>query len=621
MDNLLGSIDTPGDIKKLNKMQLEQLADEIRKYLIHTVSRTGGHLASNLGAVELTIALHFVFDSPKDKILWDVGHQAYTHKILTGRKERFETLRQLNGISGFPKTSESEHDAFNTGHSSTSISAALGLARARDIRNENYSVISVIGDGALTGGMAFEALNDAGRSLNNLMIVLNDNDFSIRKNVGGLSRHLSQIRTEPAYFRAKEILERTFNKIPGIGEPLVEGLDRIKGSIKYMLMHRTLFEELGFKYFGPIDGHDMSELINIFSRVRFVKGPVLIHVRTQKGRGYGPAEEKPYAFHGVSSFDVLTGEMLNHKENSYSDVFGKEMVKLAEEESKLVAITAAMPDGTGLHEYLKKYPKRFFDAGIAEQHAVTFAAGLAKSGLKPVFAVYSSFLQRAYDQILHDVAMQNLHVIFAIDRAGIVGEDGETHQGIYDLAYLNHIPNISILSPCDYTELKHMLRYAVMEHQGPIAIRYPRGNGKVSLANVQESVIWHKGVRICNGTDITIIAAGNMVETSLQAAKILKSKEIFAELINVRFIKPLDEELILSSVMKTKKVVTIGGLGSSILQLLNKYGFKTEVKMFGFPDQFIRQGTRSDLFKLYKLDADSLAQEIFRFMQKKERFV
>lgn len=622
MDNLLERINAPSDIKKLNRMQLKQLAEEIRKLLIETVSKKGGHLASNLGAVELTIALHFIFDSPKDKIIWDVGHQSYTHKILTGRKERFGTLRTLNGISGFPKTKESEHDTFNTGHSSTSISAALGLAKARDIKNENYSVISVIGDGALTGGMAFEALNDAGRSLNNLIVVLNDNDFSIRKNVGGLSKHLAQIRTEPAYFKAKEILEQAFNRIPGIGEPLVEGLNRIKGSVKYMLMHRTLFEDLGFKYFGPIDGHDLNELINIFSKARFIKGPVLIHVATQKGRGYGPAEENPHVFHGVSSFEIQSGEIYNDKEDSYSDIFGKEMVKLAGEESKLVAITAAMPDGTGLNEFSKKYPKRFFDVGIAEQHAVTFAAGMAKSRLKPVFAVYSSFLQRAYDQILHDVAAQNLHVTFAIDRAGVVGEDGETHQGIYDLSYLSHIPNMSVQAPCDYRELEQMLRYAVMEHDGPIAIRYPRGKGKAILSDVKDPVTWHKGIRICKGTDITIATAGNMVDTSLQVATILKNKGISVDLLNLRFLKPLDEELIIGSAMRTKKVVTIedhsiiGGLGSNVLQLLNRYGLNIELKMFGFPDQFIGQGTRSDLFRIYKLDADSLIHGILRLLKK-----
>jgi 1-deoxy-D-xylulose-5-phosphate synthase len=622
VDNLLGQISDPGDIKGLKPDQLRQLADESRAYLIETLSGTGGHLASNLGVVELTIALHYVFSSPKDKIIWDVGHQSYTHKLITGRRDRFDTLRTLNGISGFPKTQESEHDIFNTGHSSTSISAALGFAKARDLKKEDYSVISVIGDGALTGGMSFEALNDAGRSLNNLIVVLNDNEFSISKNVGGLSRHLSQIRAEPAYFKLKEVLEKAFVRIPGIGTGLVEGLDRIKGSVKYLIMQRTLFEDLGFRYFGPIDGHDINELIRIFSKAKFIKGPVLIHVHTKKGKGYKPAEENPDAFHCVSSFEILTGKIYNHKGDNFSDVFGKEMVRLAEEKNELIAITAAMRDGTGLVEFSKKYPKRFFDVGIAEQHAVTFAAGMAKGGLIPVVSVYSSFLQRAYDQIIHDVAMQNLHVVLAIDRAGVVGEDGETHQGIYDLSFLTHIPNMSVLSPCDYAELEEMLRYAVLKHNGPIAIRYPKGKGTALLAQMREPICFHEGIRLCTGNDISIIAVGKMVETSLRIATALKNKGIHADVINARFVKPLDEELIIESIMRTKKTVTIedhsivSGLGSSVLQMLNRHGLKTELKMFGFPDRFIGQGKQDELFKLYQLDPDSLIREITAFIEK-----
>jgi 1-deoxy-D-xylulose-5-phosphate synthase len=621
VDNLLEHISDPGDIKELKPEQLRQLADESRAYLIETLSKTGGHLASNLGVVELTIALHYIFSSPKDKIIWDVGHQSYTHKLFTGRRERFDTLRTLDGISGFPKTQESEHDAFNTGHSSTSISAALGFAKARDLKKEDYSVISVIGDGALTGGMSFEALNDAGRSLNNLILVLNDNEFSISKNVGGLSKHLLQIRAEPAYFKMKEVLEKAFSRIPGIGTNLVEGLDRIKNSAKYLIMQRTLFEELGFRYFGPIDGHDLNELIRIFSKARFIKGPLLIHVHTQKGKGYKPAEENPDAFHCVSAFEIQTGKIYSHKDDNYSDVFGKELLRLAEEKNELIAITAAMRDGTGLVEFSKKYTKRFFDVGIAEQHAVTFAAGMAKGGLIPVFSVYSSFLQRAYDQIIHDVAMQNLHVVLAIDRAGVTGEDGETHQGIYDLSFLTHIPNMSILSPCDYTELKEMLRYAVLEHNGPIAIRYPKGNGAALLTEIREPIRFHKGIRLCAGNDITIVAAGKMVETSLCIATSLKSSGIYADVINARFVKPLDEELIIESVMRTKKAVTIedhsivSGLGSGILQMLNRHGLKTDIKIFGFPDRFIEQGRQNELLKLYNLDPDSLIREIKAFLQ------
>ncbi len=615
MSDLLEHISAPGDIKNLNLEQLGQLADEIRKCIIGTVSVTGGHLASNLGVVELTLALHYVFDSPRDKIIWDVGHQSYPHKLITGRRENFGTLRQLGGVSGFPKTGESEHDVFDTGHSSTSLSAALGFARARDIKKEKYSVVAVIGDGALTGGMAFEALNDAGRSLNNLIVVLNDNHFSISKNVGGLSRYLSQMRAEPSYFRVKETLERFFQGVPVIGGGLAGALDRIKGTVKYILMQRTLFEELGFNYYGPIDGHDIKGLIDIFSKVRLLKGPVLIHIRTQKGRGYKPAEENPGRFHCVSSFDIRTGGIPRESGHSYSDVFGSEMVRLAEEEQSLVAITAAMKDGTGLSEFSKRYPARFFDVGIAEQHAVTLAAGMAKSGMKPVFAVYSSFLQRAYDQILHDVALQDLHVVFAVDRAGIVGEDGETHQGIYDLSFLGHIPNITILSPCNDWELRKMLRYAVLEHRGPVAVRYPKGKSGI-LPGIREPVVWRKGLRICRGNDVTIISAGDMVETSLCVVNELKKKGVGADLIHARFLRPLDEELILDSATHTGCVVTVenhcvaGGLGSSVLQLLNEYGVKAGVKMFGFPDTFVEQGKRSDLFRLYRMDADSLAQDI-----------
>jgi 1-deoxy-D-xylulose-5-phosphate synthase len=419
----------------------------------------------------------------------------------------------------------------------------------------------------------------------------------------------------------KEVLDKAFSRIPGIGTGLVEGLDRIKNSVKYLIMQRTLFEDLGFRYFGPIDGHDLNELIRIFSKARLIKGPLLIHVHTQKGKGYKPAEENPDAFHGVSSFEIQTGKIHNHKGDNFSDVFGKEMLRLAEEEKELIAITAAMRDGTGLVEFSKKYPKRFFDVGIAEQHAVTFAAGMAKGGLIPVFSVYSSFLQRAYDQIIHDVAMQNLHVVLAIDRAGVVGEDGETHQGIYDLSFLTHIPNMSILSPCDYTELEDMLRYAVLEHNGPIAVRYPKGDGAALLAETREPVRFHKGIRLCAGNDITIVAAGKMMETSLSIATALKSRGVYADVINARFVKPLDEELIIESVMRTKKAVTIedhsivSGLGSGVLQMLNRHGLKTDIKMFGFPDRFIEQGKQNELLKLYKLDADSLIREITAFLR------
>jgi 1-deoxy-D-xylulose-5-phosphate synthase len=619
---LLEGINSPGDIKKLDSQQLKKLAGEIRQFLIEKVSVTGGHLASNLGVVELTLALHKVFNTPEDKIVWDVGHQSYVHKIITGRREQFDTLRQLNGISGFPKQSESSSDSFNTGHSSTSISAALGIAKARDILKQKFSVIAVIGDGAMTGGMAFEALNDAGRSPNNLIIILNDNEMSISQNVGGFSRYLSKIRTQPIYSKAKEDLDTLLNKIPAIGKTAARALIRAKGTIKYMVMPGVIFEELGLKYLGPIDGHDTNELIKVFANAKRLKGPVLIHIRTQKGKGYMYAEENPQDFHGISPFLIETGEVKTNNGPSFSDIFGANMVRLAQIEPRLAAITAAMPLGTGLDEFSKKYPERFFDVGIAEQHAVAFAAGLAKAGIKPVVAIYSTFLQRSYDQIVHDVALQKLHVVLAIDRAGIVGEDGETHQGLYDISFLNHIPNMTIAAPCDYIEFENLLEYAVLKFDGPIAIRYPRGSGQKQL--IPASEIRHgKGVKLLSGNDITIIAVGNMVETALNVAGILKDKGIDAQVINARFIKPLDEKLILESTAKTGVIVTMednsvrGGFGSSILELINKSGLKAKTSIFGFPDMPILHGSRKELFKKYGLDKDSLSHEIIRMLRNK----
>jgi 1-deoxy-D-xylulose-5-phosphate synthase len=615
--SILAGINSPKDVKKLNIQQLIDLSGEIREFLIEKVSKTGGHLASNLGVVELTLALHKVFSTPEDKIVWDVGHQSYVHKIITGRRDKFDVLRQLDGISGFPKTSESPHDVFNTGHSSTSISSALGLAKARDIKKENFSVIAVIGDGALTGGMAFEALNDAGRSPNNFIVILNDNEMSISKNVGGLSRYLSKIRTEPFYFKVKEDIDIILNKIPAIGKSAVKALDRAKGSIKYAIMPGMIFEELGFKYLGPIDGHDLNELNRVLSRAKAIKGPVFIHVCTQKGKGYSFAEENPHNFHGVSPFEIETGEVLTDAGQTFSCIFGSKIVELARAEEKLVAITASMPQGTGLEPFSQLFHDRFFDVGIAEQHAVTFAAGLSKGGLKPVFAVYSSFLQRAYDQILHDVAAQNLHVVFAVDRAGIVGEDGETHQGIYDLSFLSHIPNMTILSPCDYTELNQMLEYAVLKHNGPIVIRYPRGRGHEKIIEGPQ-ISLGKGVVIREGSDITIVAIGNMVDTALKAAYELQKHGISSDVINARFVKPLDMNIIINSSKKTKKVVTlednsiVGGFGSNVLEMQNLRGINVKTKILGFPDKFIPQGSRNDLMKKYKLDADSIVSEIFK---------
>ena len=619
---LLNNIKSPEDIRKLTLAELRSLADEIRSFLLERVSATGGHLASNLGVVELTLALHSVFQTPHDKIIWDVGHQSYVHKIITGRKDQFGTLRQFNGLSGFPKGSESEYDSFDTGHSSTSISAALGYARARDMMHEDYAVAAVIGDGALTGGMAFEALNDAGRSPNNLIIILNDNGMSISKNVGGFSRYLSKIRTQPIYYKAKEDFDIFLHKLPGIGNKAAKALKRAKGTIKYIVMPGMLFEEIGLKYLGPIDGHDIGELTKVLSNAKGMKGPVLIHVLTHKRKGYQFAESKPQEFHGISPFEVETGEVKVNNGPTYSDIFGEKITALAAAEPKLVAITAAMPLGTGLDKFSKKYPQRFFDVGIAEQHAVTFAAGLAKTGIKPVVAVYSTFLQRSYDQILHDVALQKLHVTFAIDRAGLIGDDGETHQGIYDLSYLSHIPNLTILAPADYNELNRMLEYCVLQHEGPIAVRYPRGTGKDMLTQ-PVPVKYGKGVRLTTGNDITIVAVGKMVETALKAAELLLKKDINAEVINARFIKPLDSKLILESALKTRAVAIIedncirGGLGSSVLELLNENGYMLKTKLFGFPDMPIPHGSRDILYEKFGLDADSIAHEIIKLLRRK----
>lgn len=621
-ENLLDCIHSPADIKKLDLNQLETLSEQIRQFLIEQVSGTGGHLASNLGVVELTLALHKVFDSPRDKIIWDVGHQSYVHKLITGRKEQFSTLRRMNGISGFPKSCESDCDCFDTGHSSTSISAALGFAKARDLLREDYSVVAVIGDGAMTGGMAFEALNDAGRSPNDLIIILNDNEMSINRNVGGLSRHLSKIRTQPIYYKAKEDLDTFLNKFSSVGKFAARALDRAKGTIKYMVMPGIIFEDLGLTYIGPIDGHDIEELTTVISRARGLKGPVLIHVMTQKGKGYSYSEDKPQDFHAVAPFEIETGEVKVNNGASYSNVFGKKMMEMAAREPRLVAITAAMTSGTGLDEFSKLHPEKFFDVGIAEQHAVTFAAGLAKAGIKPVVAIYSTFLQRAYDQILHDVSLQNLHVVFAIDRAGLVGEDGETHQGIYDLSYLSSIPNLTIAVPSDYDEFERMLDFAVFRHDGPIAVRYPRGSGKRQLAQ-SAPINRGTGVKLLRGDDVTIVAVGKMVETALTVADLLAQKGVNADVINGRFVKPLDAKMILESVVKTGALATIedncikGGFGSSILELISKNNIEVKTSTFGFPDIPISHGNRDEIFEKYGLDAITISHDILRMLKDK----
>lgn len=627
MSRILHLVNSPSDIKGFTTEQLEQLSREIREFLISSVSKTGGHLASNLGVVELTIAMHLVFDTPYDKIIWDVGHQSYVHKILTGRKDRFDTLRQLNGISGFPKTNESPHDCFNTGHSSTSISAALGMARARDLQNEKNSVIAVIGDGALTGGMAFEAMNDAGRSPNNLIVILNDNEMSIDKNVGGLSRCLSRIRTQPIYFKVKRDLDVLLNKIPAIGKKVAKTIDKAKGTIKYIMLPGMFFEELGFKYIGPVDGHDINELRKVLAKAKGMSGPVLIHVLTQKGKGYSYAEEFPHIFHGVSPFDIETGEVVKRVgvKKDYSAVFGETMTEIARYDEKVVAVTAAMPHGTGLNKFAEEFPQRFFDVGIAEQHAVTLAAGLAAEGLKPVVAVYSSFLQRAYDQLVHDVCTQNLPVVFAVDRAGIVGNDGETHQGLFDLSYLSQIPNMTVMAPKDFEEFRHMIRFAV-EFGAPIAVRYPRGQAK-NLSTVKfQPIGLGRAELLQQGNDLTIAACGRMVDTGLKVAKELLKFGMTADVINARFVKPLDGKMILASAEKTKRVVTIednvvyGGFGSAVLQLVNSKGLgDVSVKMFGYPDEFVQHGSIDQLDKLYELDYAAITcrvLDVFRLGKK-----
>lgn len=608
-------------MKDLKPCCLQKLAAEIRTFLIENISRTGGHIASNLGVVELTIALHTVFDAPADKIIWDVGHQTYVHKILTGRKDELYTIRQMGGLSGFPKISESEYDCFNTGHSSTSLSAALGMARARDLLGQNHNVVAVIGDGALTGGMAYEALNDAGNSKTNLIVILNDNGMSISKNVGGMSRYLSRIRTEPIYFKVRDDFQTLVEKIPAIGKSAHRVLHKVKGSIKCLLLPGMLFEELGFHYYGPLDGHNIVEMQEVMKKVKGMKGPVLIHVCTKKGRGYTPAEEKPQKYHGITPFDVETGQVKKLSNGSYSNVFGEKLVELAEKNDKIVAITAAMPEGTGLELFSQRYPKRFFDVGIAEQHAVTMAAGLAYKGMRPVVALYSSFFQRAYDQAIHDVSLMNLNVVFGIDRAGVVGEDGETHQGIYDIALLSTLPNITIITPADYDELEKSLEYALGHEIGPVAIRYPRGQGRRNLIPACP-FLPGKAVRLTEGDDLTIAVTGHMVSNAVAAAEILEDSGISSEVLYYRFIRPFDNEMLARSASKTGFVLTVedhissGGFGSIALRSLNEQNVCVPVEIASFPDIPIEHAEREQLYEKYGLDPAGLAERVQKKLKK-----
>lgn len=613
MNSFLEGINSPEDLKKLNIDELNTLCGEIRGFLVNSVSKTGGHLASNLGIVELTVAMHAVFDVPRDKIVFDVGHQSYVHKLLTGRREGFNSLRQFNGMSGFPKRSESEADVFNTGHSSTSVSAALGIARARDLSGDSYNVAAVFGDGALTGGMMYEAMNDAGHSKTPLILVLNDNAMSISKNVGAVARHLRNLRMSRIYFKSKQAVEEFLNKIPLVGKPVASLLQKIKRMVRSIILPTTMFDDLGFIYIGPVDGHDLSALISVFENVKTEKKPVLIHVRTKKGKGYAPAENNPQKFHGISAFDPRTGETKSGGE-TYSSRFGTTLLELAKKNDKVVAITGAMPNGTGISEFPKYFKNRFFDVGIAEQHGVTLAAGLAAAGYVSVIPLYSSFLQRAYDQTLHDVCLQNLHVVFPIDRAGIVGADGETHQGIYDISYLSHMPNMAVLSPSTFLELDMMMQYAVNEHNGPIAIRYPRGGAQADAYGA--GFKFGQAVTVEQGRDVSIITTGRMVKRAQEVCEFLKGSKISCEIIALPTIKPLDEAAVIASAMKTKNVVTIednvkiGGLGSIISSMLLEKGIECKMKIYAFPDMPITHGSVSELDKLYGLDAETIAKEI-----------
>lgn len=613
---ILEKINEVNDIKKLDSGELPLLAEEIRDFLIQKISLSGGHLASNLGVVELTMALHLAFDLPEDKLIWDVGHQSYTHKLLTGRREGFDTLRKYGGMSGFPKRKESSCDAFDTGHSSTSISAGLGYARARDIRGEDYHVVSVIGDGSLTGGMAYEALNNAARIKSNFIIVLNDNNMSISENVGGMSTYLGDLRTNEAYTGFKSGVTNTLNRIPVYGERIVKRLHKTKSGIKQLFIPGMLFEEMGITYLGPVDGHNIQQMIRVFQEAKKLDEAVLVHVITKKGRGYAPAERHPARFHGAEPFDIETG-LPTHKRTkaNYTDIFSTVMRKLGDRNPNVVAITAAMPDGTGLARFRNMFPDRFFDVGIAEEHAVTFAAGLAAGGLIPVVAVYSSFLQRAYDQVLHDVCIQNLHVVFAIDRAGLVGSDGETHQGIFDLSYLSTIPNMCVMAPKNKWELSDMMKFAV-DYTGPIALRYPRGEAYDGMQEFRSPVVYGKSEVLYDEEGILLLAVGSMVKVADEVRRHLKELGYPCTLVNARFVKPIDEEMLLEMEKEHKLIVTMeenvkcGGFGEHVLDYLSEIGSRARVIRVALPDDYIEHGNVDILRKEAGIDADSIEKRI-----------
>ena len=613
---ILEKIRKPNDIHKIPLADFEPLAEEIRDFLIQSVSRTGGHLASNLGVVELTLALHNVLDFPEDKLIWDVGHQAYIHKILTGRKDEFSNLRKEGGLSGFPKRSESDCDSYDAGHSSNSISAGLGYVRARDILGQKHHVVSVIGDGALTGGMAYEALNNAAELKTNFIIIINDNNMSISRNVGGMSTYLSALRTAEAYTGMKMGVTKTLKKVPKVGTALVDTMRKTKSSIKQLFIPGMLFENMGLTYLGPVDGHNMRQMMKLFNEAKRVEGPVVVHVLTQKGKGYGPASAHPDRFHGTGPFDIQTGKALQKKTApSYTDIFSEKMLSLGEKNKKLVAITAAMPDGTGLVGFSKKFPDRFFDVGIAEEHAVSFAAGLALGGLIPVTAIYSSFLQRAVDQILHDVCMQNLHVIFAIDRAGLVGADGETHQGCFDLSYLSMMPNMTVLAPKNDRELEEMLEFAV-SHQGPVAIRYPRGNAYQGLREHQEPIVYGRSEILAKGQKIAVLGVGSMLPSCEKVCQGLREDGYEPTLVNARFVKPLDVELLDQLAKDHSLFVTVeenvksGGYGEHVSAYMEACHPEALVLSATVWDRFVPQGNVESLRAKIGLGVADIRQAI-----------
>lgn len=619
---MLEKIQKPNDIKKIPADQLPALADEIREFIIESLSKTGGHLASNLGVVELTIAMHRVFDLPKDKLIWDVGHQSYTHKILTGRKDGFETLRREGGISGFPKRSESDCDVFDTGHSSTSISAGVGYVRARELKKENYSVVSIIGDGALTGGMAYEALNNAASLKSNFMIVLNDNEMSITENVGGMSSYLSGLRTASAYTDFKMDVTKALNRIPGIGPGMVDAMRKTKSSIKQIIIPGMLFEDMGLTYLGPVDGHNIPQLIKTFQEAKRFEGPILVHVLTQKGRGYEPAMRHPARFHGAGPFDVKTGLPVGKSNPTYTDVFSTVMRKMGDRRKDVAAVTAAMMTGVGLKRFSNMFPDRCFDVGIAEEHAVTFAAALSLGGITPVVAIYSSFLQRAYDQIMHDVCMQNLHVVFAIDRAGLVGYDGETHHGIFDLSYLGSMPNMTILAPKNLWELSDMIKFAV-DYDGPIAVRYPRGEAYTGLKEFRAPICLGKSEVIHEGSRVALLAVGSMVKMAEEVQKQLKERmDMDAALVNARFVKPIDEELLRSFADTYELVVTLeenvkdGGFGERVLAFAEEEDLPFGVEIIALPDRFIPHGSVSYQMKQVGFTPEDICGRIEEYYRK-----